>query len=165
MSVRRRPIRNQAPSWDEVVSDFHTLYDVVHSGCWEWRGSMYGDGYGRFSLEPGRYIGAHRASLAVHGVALDGDLVVDHLCRNTLCVNPAHLELVTVTENILRGVSPWAAKARQTHCKWGHEFTPENTYIPPGRPSTRVCRPCSLRRRRELHAKATCAALRTAVAA
>ena len=27
------------------------------------------------------------------------DLVIDHLCHNTRCVNPDHLELVTKTEN------------------------------------------------------------------
>lgn len=32
-------------------------------------------------------------------------------------------------------------RPRKTHCKRGHEFTPENTYIVPGR-GTRQCRAC-----------------------
>jgi hypothetical protein len=38
------------------------------------------------------------------------------------------LEAVTNRENMLRGVGVCALNARKTHCKHGHEFTPENTY-------------------------------------
>lgn len=47
---------------------------------------------------------------------------VDHLCGVTLCVNPAHLEVVTHRTNILRGNSPQAANARKTHCPRGHPY-------------------------------------------
>jgi hypothetical protein len=30
----------------------------------------------------------------------------------------------------------------KTHCKQGHPFTPENTYVPPSRPNERHCRIC-----------------------
>ncbi|MGH9151353.1 MAG: HNH endonuclease [Acidimicrobiales bacterium] len=30
-------------------------------------------------------------------------LTLDHLCRDRRCVNPAHLEPVTVAENLRRG--------------------------------------------------------------
>ena len=45
-------------------------------------------------------------------------LVIDHLCRNKSCVNPAHLEAVTNTENVLRGEAPSAKAARKTHCQY-----------------------------------------------
>lgn len=50
-------------------------------------------------------------------------LQVDHLCFNTLCINPAHLEPVTPKENTRRSV------ARITHCPSGHEYTEQNTML------------------------------------
>jgi hypothetical protein len=67
-------------------------------------------------------------------------LTIDHLCRNRGCVNPAHLEAVTNRTNLLRGDGIAALNARKTHCKRGHEFTPENTYV--WREGTRACRAC-----------------------
>jgi hypothetical protein len=32
-------------------------------------------------------------------------LVLDHLCRNRSCCNPAHLEPVTTAENVRRGLN------------------------------------------------------------
>lgn len=39
--------------------------------------------------------------------------------------------------------------ASKTFCKWGHEFTLENTYQPPGARAQRICRQCASRRSRE----------------
>jgi hypothetical protein len=64
-------------------------------------------------------------------------MTIDHLCRNTSCVRPDHLEVVTREENALRG----SRNAAKTHCDRGHEFTPENTYVPPSR-DHRACREC-----------------------
>lgn len=66
---------------------------------------------------------------------------IDHLCRNRGCVNPAHLEAVTRLENCRRG-----AYAQKTHCKHGHEFTPDNIYWNRGK--HRQCRACSTARKK-----------------
>jgi hypothetical protein len=71
-------------------------------------------------------------------------LELDHLCRNRSCVNPAHLEAISHKENILRGESFSSINAKRTHCKHGHEFTPENTYRWRGK--MRTCRACNLNR-------------------
>lgn len=58
-----------------------------------------------------------------------GDLVPDHLCRVTLCVNPAHLEPVTIAENLRRSKAAsiaWEKKKARTHCKNGHPYAGGN---------------------------------------
>jgi hypothetical protein len=109
-------------------------------GCWTWTGAISsGTGYGGVRYQ-GRQLGAHRVvyELLV-GVIPDG-LQLDHLCRNRACVNPAHLEPVTGRVNVLRGISPAAKVAGQTHCGRGHEFSPENTYVTPA--GSRQCQEC-----------------------
>jgi hypothetical protein len=94
--------------------------------CWSWLGSrMKRKPYGQF-YNGERLVLAHRFSYELLVGPIPDGLVLDHLCQNPSCVNAlAHLEPVTNGENIHRG---YVAKA-QTHCKWGHEFTPENTYV------------------------------------
>ncbi|GGH34102.1 HNH endonuclease [Microbacterium album] len=121
--------------------------------CWLWTAATT-YGYGRFAITKRQMIGAHRfAWETVNGPVPDG-MVIDHLCRIRLCVNPAHMEVVTNGENVLRGEGLSALNARKTHCKNGHEFTPENTIVtknPSG--NGRACREC---RRAAWTARATC---------
>lgn len=84
---------------------------------------------------------AHRVMWELMVGPIPDGKVLDHLCRNRGCVNPAHLEVVTQGENVLRGIGPVAVNARKTHCKNGHEFTEENTII--RREGWRGCRTCS----------------------
>lgn len=111
------------------------------NGCWAWVGCT-ANKYGRlYGPRPARYIlGAHRVSYEVfHGKRIPVGMCIDHLCRNTRCVNPAHLEVVTMVENVLRGNGLSATAKRRNHCAKGHEYTPENTRITRGR---RYCREC-----------------------
>lgn len=113
---------------------------IKGDGCWLWSGARQAGGYGRFmvSSSPRVLALAHRFSYEqAHGPIAD-DLTIDHLCRNTSCVNPDHLEPVTRELNSLRG----SRNAAKTHCDSGHEFTLENTYVAPSRPLVRACRAC-----------------------
>lgn len=113
-------------------------------GCWIWSGWSNHFGHGRI-LIAGQGVMAHRAlyELTVGPVPVELDL--DHLCRVPACVNPAHLEPVTRHENLRRGpTTPTAMAEHQTHCKRGHEFTPENTRI--RRDGWRNCKTCDRER-------------------
>lgn len=129
---------------------------IRESGCWEWGGGKDSHGYGAFSLartERGKLnktIRAHEFSYLYCVGPKPRGKELDHLCRNPLCVNPAHLEPVPHRINILRGESPFAKHARQTHCKHGHEFTPGNIYWAKHKNGQRhrVCRVCTLQRQK-----------------
>ncbi|MGY1946596.1 HNH endonuclease signature motif containing protein [Nocardia asiatica] len=127
---RRLPVR----FWRKAAVDSVT-------DCWTWRAAKSTSGYGKFALRQNQPGYAHRIAYeALVGTIPEG-LVIDHLCRNKLCVNPSHLEAVPQRINVIRGESLWGANAVKTHCDSGHQFTPENTYIRPGG-RKRDCKEC-----------------------
>lgn len=109
-------------------------------GCWEWRAYRRPDGYGVFNTDHSRPLRAHRVAYELVVGPIPAGLTVDHLCRNRGCVNPAHLEPVTMKENTLRGMSSPATRARQTHCKNGHPLSGGNLRI--DKFGRRRCRRC-----------------------
>ncbi|MDQ3747954.1 MAG: hypothetical protein M3367_02900 [Acidobacteriota bacterium] len=73
----------------------------------------------------------------------------DHLCRVRHCVNPAHIEVVTLQENVLRGVGIPAVNFHKTHCKNGHVFDEVHTQIEKdGHRRCRICRKAKDRQRK-----------------
>jgi len=114
---------------------------VEHDGCWNWMAKKSKTGYGRIGVKGDKQDYAHRVAYRLMRGPIPDGLTIDHLCRNRGCVNPAHMEVVSSRTNTLRGNSVGAINARKTHCKHGHEFTPENTYHSRGR----KCRTCCLR--------------------
>lgn len=113
------------------------------SGCWHWTGAAHGQGYGKFRWDQPNPSRAHRVSYTELVGKIPHGLCLDHLCRNPGCVNPAHLEPVTVRENTMRGLLPHVTKARnrdRTSCRKGHEVSKANTYTYPS--GNRKCRVC-----------------------
>ncbi len=101
-------------------------YIDASGDCWEWTGTTDTLGYGK--------VYARSVQRSVHrlvwetlvGPIPDG-FQVDHLCRNTGCCNPDHLEPVTPKENVRRSMGANTNK-NKTHCAHGHPFSGENLY-------------------------------------
>jgi len=71
--------------------------------CWRWIGTRTPKGYGQMHATKGQRVYAHRWAYERFVGPIAAALVIDHLCRNTSCVNPAHLEAVAHRTNIIRG--------------------------------------------------------------
>ena len=106
--------------------------------CWGWLGFIDRDGYGVFHHPETKR--AHRASYLMSVGVIPLGMVIDHLCRNRGCVNPEHLEAVTIRENTLRGDTLPAANVVKTHCPKGHPYSGDNLVILEKQRACRVCR-------------------------
>jgi len=116
--------------------------------CWLWTASTIKSRgklrYGTFGVGD-RQVLAHRFSYEMHyHVIIPDGMTIDHVkargCTSTLCVNPHHLEVVTLKVNVLRGETFASNKANQICCIHGHSFNEENTYVRPN--GSRCCRVC-----------------------
>lgn len=120
---------------------------------WLWLGGKTPLGYGMIwdHSRQGQVM-AHRLSWEIsRGTKIPEGMVIDHLCRTPECVNPEHLEVVTVATNTARGLAGEVGGRRnrvKTHCPQGHPYSPENTYYYSGG-RKRMCRTCSIRRTQE----------------
>ena len=112
----------------------------AEGGCWLWTGTTFSTGYGALWVDGGQKL-AHRLSYEMNVGPIPGGRQLDHLCRVRACVNPEHLEPVTIRENLMRGETNAAANAAKTHCPYGHPYDEVNTYVNPS--GHRVCRECS----------------------
>lgn len=115
-------------------------------GCWVWTGAVSNKGYGQF-CSSGRTRSAHRVAYELYVGPIPAGHQIDHTCHNTdadcpgglcrhrRCVNPAHLEPVTQSANMLR--------AGRDRCSKGHPYTPENTRYRKDN-GRRICLECDM---------------------
>lgn len=105
--------------------------------CWNWLAYKTDRGYGRMGIGE-RVWQAHHISCIVHGLPLpthkrggEGNTVIDHICKNTSCVNPKHLRLVPHADNctVLAKPTPFFTNIQKTHCVHGHPFSGANLAI------------------------------------
>ncbi len=135
------------------------------TNCWLWVGRCWSTGYGKLSGRGGGAALAHRVVYRRFVGIIPAKHDLDHLRRVRRCVNPAHLEPVTRSENLRRGrTGKWHRE--RTVCSKGHPLCGGNVIHnvrawtnADGRKTgyaTRLCRICSnaRRRRRRLNAKA-----------
>lgn len=109
--------------------------ELDNNGCWRWKSCILSTGYASF-----RHWLGHRWMWEFLIGPIPTGLQIDHLCRVRDCVNPNHMRLVTIAENVLCGIGISAINKIKTHCLRGHEFTNENTYMHRGKRNCRICR-------------------------
>ncbi len=113
-------------------------------GCWFWTGGKFANGYGMFQLQ-GKLRRVHRLSYVWTRGELPEGLQIDHICKVKLCVNPTHMEAVTLAENVRRSNGWGGIESRKTHCVNGHPFSGDNLRprIQYGKVVGRTCRSCA----------------------
>ena len=119
--IARKPVSPRCGVIERLLRYTHR---PTWSECWEWVGAKNSSGYGQLTVR-GKSRSAHRDMYEHYVGPIPAGLQIDHLCRNRKCVNPAHLEAVTLAENVRRGIQP---RSLQTHCVNGHPFDEKNTY-------------------------------------
>lgn len=152
-----------------AIERFLALTRINPGGCWDWLGAIGGmkgyANYGQFVLSAPR--GQKRVRIApyrfiwewVNDRPMPDGLEPDHTCNNGRCVNPAHIEPVTHSENQRRAYQrgrkrpgvDYVLRARPTQCPHGHEYTEWNTRI--NSQGGIVCRTCDRQRCHAYQAK------------
>ena len=130
------------------------IFPEPNSGCWLWTATLGKDGY-PFVWWGGKNVDAHRLiyQLLVPQADIDG-YDVHHKCRTILCVNPAHMNVLSRSHHLLehpestakaQEVAGARQKAKDT-CSHGHRYEPDNVYIRPrdGARECLICRRASL---------------------
>lgn len=127
--------------WCELPNNLSSKIETVtESGCWIWVGCCHKSGYGKTCINT-KLMYAHRAVYSMLVAPIPEGLTLDHLCRVRCCVNPSHLEAVTIKVNVLRGESPSSVNSRKAHCSKGHGLGGANLII--NSRGNRVCRICT----------------------
>jgi hypothetical protein len=125
----------------DPVCRFLSRVDASYAGCWNYLGGKTKGGYGVFYPKKGEATYAHRYSYQLFKGSIDEGLVVMHSCDNRKCVNPEHLSQGTSGDNLRDMTSKGRNyQSKKTHCKNGHQFTPENTL--PRTDGVRRCKAC-----------------------
>ena len=108
--------------------------------CWE------SNQRGRYTSiwSNGNNLAGHRLAYETFIGPLSEKFQIDHLCLNKACYNPSHLEMVTPKENIARRDEDGHFNKIKNYCPYGHEYTPDNTYV--CKRNRRHCRKCITRR-------------------
>jgi len=140
-SINYWTVKQEDISQKDIDAFMKYIHPEPMSGCWIWIGGLQGrreSMYGACRVQ-GKTRHAHRFSYCLFkGIPPEGT-ELDHLCRTPCCVNPDHLEAVTKSVNLQRGVN-----GRKTHCPQGHLYSGYNLIIRTDRGErSRECRACT----------------------
>ena len=134
---------------DLAVSRFWSKVDKCDPvKCWDWLGRTRADKYrkrGWFDANGTSYM-AHRVSAIIHHGEPPQGMECLHSCDNPMCCNPSHLSWGTHLQNMQDCSERGRSRGKKTHCKRGHEYTPEN--VIKTKQNKRICKSCASQRKR-----------------
>src|SRR5690348_4065812 len=108
---------------------FWELGELQSDGCILWTGRVDDQGYGRMGPTLTGTVYAHRSAWILVNGPVPQDMTVDHVCHSESecrlgsdclhrrCINPNHLRLLTLAENIRLRRNRWEMKPA---CPQGH---------------------------------------------
>lgn len=131
---------------DKQLAYFNARHEKT-DGCWLWTGTIATGGYGRASNQP-----AHRFAFKLLKGGISPNMQLDHLCSVRNCVNPEHLDSVTIEQDGARKKIRNRWRGWATHCARGHELTDLTTNWR-ANGQGRQCRICQSARVVESHAR------------
>lgn len=104
-------------------------YVNTRNPCWEWTGIKNKKKYGVFHIDRMPFF-AHRYMYQLVYGTLKSHQFILHECDNPSCVNPKHLKIGTIKQNILDCVNRGRQhNANKTHCPKGHRYFGDNLKI------------------------------------
>lgn len=146
---------------ERLLTNSHEEDRGYETLCRVWEKSLTNRGYGQVKVD-GRMWATHRLSYVMWVGPIPTGMQVNHHCDQRDCFNPEHLYAGTQKQNVQdaidrqRGHVSRGWRSELTHCKHGHEFTEENTYVRT-RGRGRDCRECRRAWSREFQARAKAA--------
>lgn len=107
--------RDTSSVFERLLTNSTPAIGPLKTNCWAWGKGCCNKGYGHFYVYVSTALGAkgrkgksvevraHIASWVLANGPVPADMTLDHLCRNTKCIRPSHLECVSRSENTRRG--------------------------------------------------------------
>lgn len=117
-NLRRRDSIYEPEAWvGDPIKRLMSRVTKSKDSCWVWNGALV-RGYGVINVD-GKTEYVHRVVYEAEVGKLVKGITLDHICRNPRCVNPAHLEPVSRSENIRRMNSA----IPRDRCRKGHRYS------------------------------------------
>jgi hypothetical protein len=137
---------------------FFTKVKIAPTGCWEWQGAMAPHNYGQFGFQ-GKVVRSSRWSYEYFKGKIPDGMFACHKCDNPPCVNPDHLFIGTMKDN-MRDASRKKRLGRTQNkiggsCRYGHALVGNNLRFRFAQGATGIrteylCRSCLYYNRKKL---------------